>query len=477
MNDKYIIGIDSGSQSTKVYIFNQIGKVIASASEPLKPMVTRLPGYVEHPDDDLWDSIRICLQRIMSEFTGDKTAIVGLGLCSIRCCLSFIKADGTLQAPVMSWMDIRSYATYQDQEDIAFTCSPTGYLTHRLTNEFADSAANAFQWQFPIDMQTWDWSTDEAVLKQFNIPREKLVRLVQPGSVLGYVTEQIAKVTGLPAGIPVVATANDKAVEALGAGIIKPAVGYMSLGTYIASMVVGQENRESPANYWTNLACMPHRFLYESSGVRRGMWLVSWFKSILGPEVLAAAEQAEMSVEEYLEREAKMVPAGSDGLFTIPDWLAPASQLHRKGVMIGFDERHTRGHIYRSILEGIALTMKSNYENMVNEIGDIPEVLVIGGGGSNSDLYMQIFADMFGVTTVRNEINGPVALGAAICVAVATGIYADFETAVENMVRVKKHFQPNPENHLIYQRYHKEAYEKLPQLLEPALKTMYEACN
>jgi len=157
--------------------------------------------------------------------------------------------------------------------------------------------------------------------------------------------------------------------------------------------------------------------------------------------------------------------------------LAPASQLHRKGVMIGFDERHTRGHIYRSILEGIALTMKSNYENMVNEIGDIPEVLVIGGGGSNSDLYMQIFADMFGVTTVRNEINGPVALGAAICVAVATGLYADFETAVENMVRAKKHFQPNPENHLIYQRYHKEAYEKLPQLLEPALKTMYEACN
>ena len=68
MSEKYLIGVDSGSQSTKVSIFNQRGEVVCTASEGLKPMITRKPGWVEHPDDDLWDSLRIVLKKTMKEF-------------------------------------------------------------------------------------------------------------------------------------------------------------------------------------------------------------------------------------------------------------------------------------------------------------------------------------------------------------------------------------------------------------------------
>ena len=477
MSDKYIIGVDSGSQSTKVFIFNSKGEVICSASQGLKSMMTREAGYVEHPDDDLWDSLKIVFPQVMKEFDGDIKDIVGLGLCSIRCCRVFMKKDGTLAAPVMSWMDVRSYAKFEDDSEIGYTCPTSGYLTHRLTGEFKDTAANAFQWQFPVDMDTWEWSKDEEYFKSFNIPKEKLLELKMPGTILGYITEEVAKETGLPVGLPVVATANDKAVESLGCGIIEPNVGLISLGTYIASMVCGSENKPAPSNFFTNLSCIPNEYLYESTGVRRGMWLISWYKSIIGEEYAAKAKSEGYSVEDYLAKEAVNVPAGSDGLLTIPDWLAPADKLYRKGVILGFDERHTRGHIYRSLLEGIALTLKNHYDAMICELGIEPEKIIISGGGSNSDLYMQIFADIYGVKTVRNEMNGSAALGAAISVAVATGLYKGFDEAVNNMVKQKDEFIPNEDNHKKYNKINSQAYRDLPKIMEETLKTVYKACN
>lgn len=474
MSDKYLIGIDSGSQSTKVYIFNQNGEVICTESEGLKPMIVRKPGYVEHPDDDLWDSLKAVLKKLMASFQGNPADIVGLGLCSIRCCRVFVKEDGTLAAPVMSWMDIRAYETYEDQPEIRYTSPTSGYLTHRLTGEFRDTAANAYQGQFPVDMDTWQWSENTEHFSSFQIPKEKLMEIRMPGEILGYVTEQAAAETGLPAGIPVVATANDKAVEALGSGLIESDTGLVSLGTYITSMVFGSRNITDAANYWTNLSCIPHNYLYESGGIRRGMWLISWYKSIIGEEYAKKAKEEGYSVEDSLAREAEQVPAGSDGLLTIPDWLAPATQLYRKGVILGFDERHTRGHIYRSLLEGIAMTLKNSYDAMNQELDVKPDKIIVCGGGSNSDLYMQIFADMYGVKTVRNQINGAAALGSAICAAVAAGIYPDFKEAVQAMVKVRDEFTPNEANHETYSKIIAGAYRGLPEMLEGTLKTVYE---
>lgn len=474
MEEKYIIGVDNGSQSTKVYIFNSQGDAIISASRPLRPMVAREPGYVEHPDDDLWDSIKATCKELMSKFEGDPKKIVGLGLCTIRCCRVFMKNNGTLAAPVMSWMDVRSYTKYEDSPKIAYTCPTTGYISHRLTGRFVDTAANAFQWQFPVDTDTWDWSTDDEYFNSFNIPREKLLNLQLPGSILGYITANAAKETGLPEGVPVVATANDKAVEALGSGLLYDNTSMISLGTYIASMVTGKQNVKNPQNFWVNLACMPHRYLYESNGIRRGMWHISWIRDLIGEDYAKRAKLEGKIAEQLLEEDACLVPPGSDGLLTIPDWLAPADQLHRKGVMIGFDERHGRGHMYRSIIEGIAFTLKTEYDKMLDELGIYPKKIIISGGGSNSDMTMQIYADMYGVATVRNKMNGAAALGAAMCAAVATNVYDSFEQAATGMVHGAQEFQPNPANHAFYNNVHKEVFLKLSDLLEPTLKTMYK---
>lgn len=474
MQKKYIIGVDSGSQSTKVFIYDQEGNVVCGASEALQPMMMRQHGYVEHPDDDLWDSLKVVLNKLMKEFKGDPKDIVGLGICSIRCCRVFMKKDGSLAEPIMSWMDVRAYETYIDDENIAYTGSTSGYLTFRLTGEIKDTVANAYQWQFPSDLNTWEWSTDEEYFSRFNIPKEKLFELQLPGTILGYVNEQAALETGLPIGLPIVATANDKAVEALGCGLIENNVGLISLGTYITSMVFGEKNIESANNFFTNLSNLPFKYLYESAGIRRGMWHITWYKNIIGDEYAKKAISESYAVEDYLAKEAQALPPGSDGLMTIPDWLSPATQLYRKGVMIGFDERHTRGHIYRSLLEGIALTLKNSYDAMCDELGKHPTKIIVSGGGSNSDLYMQMIADIYGVRTVRNVVNGAASLGSAISVAVATGIYPDYETAVKHMIKQRDEFTPNPENTKAYEKFN-AAYRQLPSLLENTLQTVYEA--
>lgn len=470
--DVYFIGVDSGSQSTKVSIINQRGEIVCGASQPLRPMINRAPGWVEHPDDDLWDSLKAATRRAMLEFKGDPADILGIGLCSIRCCRVFMKKDGSLAAPVMSWMDVRAYVPYEDEPGIGYTGSTSGYLSFRLTGELRDTIANAYQYQFPVDMTTWKWSEDQAHFSSFRIPREKLLEMVLPGEEVGRVSKEAAAETGLPAGLPVVATANDKAVEALGSGLIEPNVALLSLGTYITSMVFGDRLMPATDHMWTNLSCVPHRYLYESNGIRGGMWHISWFKGVIGEELAEKARSEGRSVEELLEREAAAVPAGSHGLLTVPDWLAPATQLHRKGVMIGFDQRHTRGHMYRSFMEAIAMTMKNNLDAMDREAGVVPKKLIVCGGGSNSDLFMRVVADTFGVTAVRNVINGAAGLGSAICVAVAAGVYGGFDEAVRGMVRQRDEFACDSANVETYQRINEGAFQGLPAMLEGTLRTM-----
>lgn len=475
MSETYFIGVDSGSQSTKVSIIDDRGTLICSVAEPLQPTISRQPGWVEHPDDDLWDTLRCALRRLFEIFEGDVEDILGLGLCSIRCCRVFMKEDGTLAEPIMSWMDVRAYETFEDDPEIGYTGSTSGYLTFRLTGQFADTISNSLQYQFPIDVHTWRWSEDPERFSSFRIPREKLLEMRLPGEILGRVTPEAASETGLPVGLPVVATANDKAVEALGSGLIEPHTGLLSLGTYIASMVLGDEYRDATEAFFTNLSCIPHRYLYECGGIRGGMWHLSWLKEIIGGELIEQAEQAGLQVEELLEREAVAVAPGSEGLLIVPDWLAPADQLHKKGIMIGFHQRHTRGHIYRALMEGIAMRMKNNFDSMNREFRSSPERLIVCGGGSNSDLFMQIVADVFGVPAVRNVINGAAGLGASICAAVGTGRYDGFDQAVARMVHVRDKFPCDGSAHRVYQRINDRVYRDLTILLEDTLVKLHGA--
>jgi sugar (pentulose or hexulose) kinase len=474
MQGRYIIGVDNGSQSTKVVIYDLHGDAVSEGRQVLRPASRPRPGVVEHPDDDLWDSIVAASREALARFTGDPGEIIGVGLCTIRCCKAFLRADGSLAAPVMSWMDTRAYQPWMPSDPIVkYATTSSGYITHRFTGQFCDTAANSIALQWPIDTDTWQWNADPAVLRQFNVRREQLFDLVMPGTVAGHVTADAAAATGIPAGLPVVVTANDKAVEALGSGSLDDDTALVSLGTYIAGMVHGNDNRRDAQHFWTNFGCVPGKYLYESHGIRRGMWTLTWFMDLLGREFAAAASAQGVAREHFLEREAITVPAGSDGLITVLDWLAPTDHPHRKGVMLGFDARHTRGHIYRSILEAIALTMKERVEAMCQELGITLREVVVSGGGASSALFMQIFADVFGIPASRASGPGGASLGAAICVAVATGVYPDFETAVANMEKPRQSFDPDAANTDVYGRLNASVHSDIRHCTDPVFERTF----
>lgn len=449
----YLLGIDNGSQSTKVVIFDTTGRPVAGGRAPLRPNDTPRPGVVEHPDDDLWHSICVASAEAMRQFGGDPAEIVGVGLCTIRFCRAMVRADGTLAHPVLSWMDGRVSRPYVrgDFPGTAHVTTSSGYITRRMTGRTVDTAAN-YQGMWPIDTDTWQWLPDGEAFDACGYPREALFDLALPGELLGEVTEEASRETGIPAGLPVFATSNDKAVEALGSGLREPGDVLLSLGTYIASMSVGERNVRESTHFWTNFASEPHRYLYESNGIRRGMWTVSWERDLFGREASLAAAEAGLSVEDYLNREAAMVPAGSDGLLTVLDWLAPTDEPWRKGAIVGFDGRQGRAHMYRSVLEAIAMTMAGKSDLMAAELGTSYDRVIVSGGGSNSDLMMQIVADCYGIPSVRTELNNAASLGSAICAAVGTGVFAGFDEATRAMVRPAAAFQPDPANHEFYTR-------------------------
>ncbi|MGP4074948.1 FGGY-family carbohydrate kinase [Halobacillus sp. K22] len=475
MNNKYLIGVDGGSQSTKVVIFDLQGTIVSEGKKELKPMDLPKPGVVEHPEDDLWDSLIDASQEAMSNFSGNKEDIIGLGLCTIRFVRCLLKKDGTLASPALSWMDERVSKPYEHvNSEVAYVTTSSGYITHRLTGQLRDSAGN-YQGMWPIDTDTWDWSESEEVFEQYNIPRDMLFDLQYPGTVLGHITKEASEATGIPLGLPVVATANDKAVEALGAGMISEDAALVSLGTYIAGMVHGHENPEAPEHYFANFAAVPNEYLYECSGIRRGMWTVSWFKDLLGEELTKKADEFGLSPEEYLNKEAaENVPAGSDGLMTVLDWLSPPDEPFKKGIMIGFDGRHTRAHMYHSILEGIALTMKTNVDAMSEELNKTLRSLYITGGGSNGDLMMQIFANVFGIPAKRTKVNGSASLGSAINTAVALEVYPTYEEAIEQMVQVEDTFLPEENKHQFYTRMNHEVYQQIASHADELLKKSYQ---
>ncbi|MEH0019185.1 MAG: FGGY-family carbohydrate kinase [Desulfobacter sp.] len=478
MADAYVMGVDVGTQSAKVVIFDLEGNIVCEACRPLRKIAIPAPLLAEHPDDDIWDALTVALQAAMDRFKNEAgkhpADIRAMGLCVIRCCLALMKESGELAHPVISWMDKRMNTPYVYDEafgDVRYLSAASGYITHRLTGEFKDTCAN-YIGNWPMDNDTWDWSNDPEMFRRFNLTRDMVLDVVRPGDILGYINAAAAVRTGLPKGLPVVATAHDKAVEALGAGSLSRGTALVSLGTYIGAMVHGRENLREARNFWPFQASVPGRYLYECMGVRRGMWTVSWFCDQFGPGIRKEAEKKGLSVEEMFNGEAEHVPAGCEGLVTIHDWAPPAEAVFRKGVMFGFDGRHTRAHMFRSILEGIAFTMKNHMDKMARELETPFERLVISGGGSNSDVFMQIFSDVFGIPAFRNQIKSSASVGCAINAGMAAGLFDSYDAAAAKMIRTGDTFFPNTAHHRFYSRLNETVYKDAHDHFDPLLERL-----
>ena len=153
--------------------------------------------------------------------------------------------------------------------------------------------------------------------------------------------------------------------------------------------------------------------------------------------------------------------------------LAPTDKPFRKGMMLGFDARHTRGHMYRSILEAIALTMKHHVDAMTAELDIALNEIVVSGGGSKSPLFTQIFADVFGIAAARSTGASGASLGAGICAAVAAGIYPDIQDAAAHMSSGRETFIPIASNGEVYRRMNEFVYQDIRDITDPLLERAY----
>lgn len=433
----YVIAVDNGSQSTKVSIVDAHGTVHASARVALRPYGSPAPGRWEHPDDDLWTSIVAALRGALDRFGGDPSEIRALGLCTIRFCRAVLRADGTLAQPIMSWMDERvSKPFIAESDDARYVTTSSGYIAHRLTGRRRD-AAGSTQGLWPVDADTWDWSRDPSAYARTGMLPEMLFELVPPGGILGEITREAAELTGLPVGLPVVATSNDKAVEALGAGLREDGEALLSLGTYVAAMTVGSGAEASEGAYWINFGAEPGRYLYESDGVRRGMWTVSWYRDLVSGGGAISEHELGQGAEE--------VPVGSGGLVVGLDWLAPSEVPERRGAIVGFDGTQGTFHVYRAILEALAIASSEGAERTFAALGRELDELVVTGGGAMSELILRILAAVYDAPVRRPAATDAAGTGAAICAAVAAGIHPDFDSAVTAMVRTDLRVHPDPE--------------------------------
>src|SRR5689334_7295640 len=248
-------------------------------------------------------------------------------------------------------------------------------------------------------------------------------------------------------------------------------------------MTIGSSSRSAGDSYWVNFAARPGKYLYESTGIRRGMWTVSWFRTVLegsggshgsyGSHASYGGEPSagQPSFEDILDAEASSLAPGSNGLLTVPDWLAPGDAAWRRGALLGFDGSQGRAHIYRSILEGIALTMANHTAAMERALGRRLSPVLVSGGGSRSDLMMQIVADVFGRPARRTTVNDAAGLGAAICAAVGHGIYPDWAQATAAMVTAGRGFGPQARASRAYQQIN-QVYASLASHTDPLFRAM-----
>lgn len=197
--------------------------------------------------------------------------------------------------------------------------------------------------------------------------------------------------------------------------------------------------------------------------------MISWFKREFGDIERQLAKTKNTSPETLLNQLLESVPAGSDGLMLQPYW-SPSNGDgdETRGAIIGFNELHTRAHIYRAMIEGIVYAMRECKEIIEKRTGNKFAKIVISGGGSQSNEIMQISADILGTPVYRSSIFEASSLGAAIASAVGIGIYPNFKVAVSKMVRVGQIFEPNDSNKKLYDQLYNTVFKGMYSSLRPA---------
>lgn len=510
MEKEFVIAIDSGTQSVRAIVYDRQGNELAKAQAPHEPYFSLKPGWAEQKPEDYWKKLCQVTKEVMKSKKFDPDKLCGLGITTQRGCVFPVDKKGNPLRNSIIWLDQRytenpppvstkvkllfgligktDYInliqrnskftwiyTYEPEiykETYKFS-QVSGWFVKKLTDKFNDSAA-MYVGYWPLETKKFDWFKIEGILDVFNVRREHLPTLYKPNEVLGHVTKKAAKETGLPEGLPVIVGAGDKQSESLGAGAITPDIGMISFGTATTLEVVSKKFIENKkVRFFTWCSAMPDAWNLECF-IYRGFWMARWFTQEIGHREAVEAKKRNVAPEVIFDEVIKDIPPGSLGLMLQPYWTPHPSLKYSKGSIIGFGSAHTRAHIYRSILEGIAFELRRLSELVQGQTKVDLKELRVGGGGSKSAMAVQIAADVFNLPTKRMKTYETCAMGAAIDAAVGTGMFKDFEEAVDSMVETGDEFIPDKNNFDVYDRLFKDVYMKTYDALMPLYKQISE---
>ena len=477
-----VLGIDVSTTATKAVLLDESGAVVGVGTAEYGFQTPR-PLWSEQPPGLWWDGTLRALHAVLATTGRSAADIEAVGLTGQMHGLVLLdKADRVLR-PAILWNDQRTAAEcdvirdavgpdrlvaitgndaltgftapklvwVRDHEPevwraAAHVLLPKDYVRLRLTGGHAiDKADGAGTLLF--DLAARDWSAE--VLGRLDIPRAWLPPTFEGPAITGMVTAEVASMTGLRAGTPVVAGGGDQAANAVGVGVVAPGSMALSLGTSgVIFAATDQPLFEPQGRVHAFCHAMPRRW-HMMSVMLSAAGSLRWFRDALAPGV----EFGDLAAS------AGEVPAGSDGLFFLP-YLSGERSPHpdplARGAFVGLNLGHDRRHMTRAVLEGVAFGLRDGLDLMMAAGMTPPDRIRASGGGTASPLWRQILADVLGTEIATVDTTEGAAYGAGLLAAVGAGWFTSVDAATERIVRVRPVATPGPdaavyaERHAIY---------------------------
>jgi xylulokinase len=342
------------------------------------------------------------------------------------------------------------------------------YIIYLLTGKYVAEGSLLTSTEY------WDIRTKKywgEMLEFVGINENWLPEVRESGEVVGTILPEMGDLLGVSLDAKVTTGCLDQVAGAIGVGNISPGIFSENIGAALAICVPTEkltydENRLMPVHYFA----IPNTYMMHTF-TTGGMFL-RWFRDGFCHDAISMQQLTDIDAYDLMNKEAEKVVPGSDGLIALPHLqgsMAPDVNLNAKGVFYGATLKHNRGHFIRSIMESVGFLISRNLE-AIDAVGLEVKQIRTMGGGSKSDLWNQIKADITGKTLyVTYSSQDTACLGAAILAGYAAGIFESIESAVKSMVKIKSTYEPNMENHEVY----KKQYKKF-KLLFSSLEELYE---
>ncbi len=451
------------------------GTVVASASADHEQFASPRPGWAEQDPRDWWQACGTAVRRALqsSKVRADNIACVGFS-GQMHGAVLLDAADEVVRSAII-WCDQRSEAQSNELsamfgrdalirltcnppltnftltkllwvreieprnwERVAHVMLPKDYVRFRLTGDRAIDMADA-SGTLLLDVANRRWSAE--VLSKTAIEERMLPALYESPQVCGRVSAAGAEVTGLRAGTPVVAGAGDQAAGAVGMGIARAGAVSATIGT--SGVVFAATDRpalDPQGRLHTFCHAIPGR--WHVMGVTQAAGLsLRWFRDRFG-----AVSKDGRDPYDVLAEEASAAPAGSEGAFWVPYLMGertPHLDPNARAALLGLTASHTRGHLIRAVMEGVAFSLKDTFT--IFEEMKIPVTSIrLGGGGARSPLWRQIQADVYRHEVEIVAAEEGAAYGAAILAGTGAGAWASVDEACDKVVRVAARIAVDP---------------------------------